>query len=181
MALPRSLQALALAVAVVCGSIPLPQAAAAQDYRFTRGWDLFDIPAHLGQSGLRVWVLAGRHNWELFLAGMEPNTLYQFGIHVPCSTAASSYRNHPFSACIRATRDGRTRWVRATEFAVLLTDRFGNARLRWTLARPGQPTPRFNLHIRRGAGCDILGGDPGRCAVAFRYPALFADWVRGPL
>lgn len=181
MALPRFLRATALALAVSCALVAQPQAAAAQEYRFTRGWDLFDVPGNLEASGFRVWVLHQRYNWDLVLTGLEPNTLYQFGIHSPCGSGGTGYRSRPFSACIRATRDGRTRWVKALEFAVLLTDRFGNARLRWTLARPGQPTPRFNLHIRRGAGCDILGGDPGRCAVAFRYPALFADWVRGPL
>jgi hypothetical protein len=103
------------------------------------------------------------------LRGATRSKLYQVGVHIFCTTIASTFGQFPTEAaspptCTTATRQGVTRSVAAVELGVVTTDIHGNGTFNVVIGPIAPGTYTLEFIARNGAGCGLAGG--GTCDVA---------------
>ncbi len=151
--------------------------------KWTAGWDSFGEPLNYTKSHITWSVNSTSHKLTVMfiLVGANPGKLYQVGVHIFCTTIASTFGQFPTEVtnpplCDTNTKQGVTATVAAVEFGVVTTDIHGNGKFTVVVGPITSGTYNLEFDTRNGAGCGLTGGggsDANHCDVDFQSPGPF--------
>lgn len=147
--------------------------------RLKPGWDQFNAPLDYDDSAI-TWSLdplARTLRVDLGLVRSTPSALHQFSIHFFCRTFPATFGQFPVvgrdgTACRSDTKQGVTRSVAAIELGAVTTDLYGNGNFGVEVGPIAPGTYNIEFVVRKGAGCNLVGGDPGpdNCGAIHQAP-----------